>query len=67
MNTIQLTPDNSNTYIGYQCVYTRGKGLAKKKHIATITRTSPSGKTIYIDDTNWNSLQVVSRAVYAFL
>tara|TARA_B110000908_G_C10048090_1_gene354903 strand:- start:507 stop:713 length:207 start_codon:yes stop_codon:yes gene_type:complete len=68
MKIIQLTPDNSKNYIGYQCVYNHGKGRKKKKYMATITRTSPSGKTIYIDDSyHWNALQIVSRKVFVFV
>uniref|UniRef100_A0A6C0B4G2 Uncharacterized protein n=1 Tax=viral metagenome TaxID=1070528 RepID=A0A6C0B4G2_9ZZZZ len=61
---VRVTQFNVKHYVGFECIYNHGRGRNKSRHIATITKTSKSGKSISIDDPNWPSLQTVSREIY---
>tara|TARA_B110000211_G_scaffold234542_2_gene304675 strand:- start:1170 stop:1391 length:222 start_codon:yes stop_codon:yes gene_type:complete len=68
ISLMRATPDNIKNYIGFQCIYnhrTFADGRPQR-HIATITGTSGTGKTLYIDNAAWPSL-TFPRAIYIIL
>ena len=64
MNTIRLSPNNVNKYIGCEIVFkTRKNHLVKR-----ILGVSTTGKSVQIDHPDLhNSLEIVSRKVYVIL
>ena len=64
MNTIRLTPDNVNKYIGREIIFkTRNNHIVKR-----ILNVSTTGKSIHIENSDLqNSLEIVKRKVYVIL
>ena len=69
-NLVRLRHDIVYKYVGFQCLYSHGRGKNKKWHTAIITKVSSSGKSITIDNPNWPRLGLAStkgRAIYVFI
>ena len=43
---VRVTQFNVKHYVGFECIYNHGRGRNKSGNIATITKTSKSGKSI---------------------